>query len=270
MLAEMYKKRERLAYFFLAATLLVVAAWMILQTPRSTGEWLEMLLFLVPIGLIASVIFISRAHYNKVKDIRIPQSEKSLLDTKEIVIKRDAAMIPRLLLFEKSGQHLGSVELAGVSWWMYPFFMLDASLVALFPMTYKFIDCDGNSQIVFRKTGWLKRAEVEIFNRANEKVGMYIQEELKAIVHIRGILYNTENEQLLSIKASGFSGSFSWNDLQGKRWAYFYNGMFPHEYTHLFRDIQNDIVELSDDLSDEDKIRLLSVIGYIFFTRIKQ
>ncbi|MDE4084419.1 hypothetical protein PO902_05080 [Planococcus maritimus] len=270
MLAEMYKKREKLAYVFLVGTLAIALVFSIFATPEAPSEWVELLPFLFPIGLSVAVVLISRAHYKKVKDIEIPRSKKQLLELKDIVIKKDAALIPRLLLFEKSGQYIGSIEMAKLSWWMYPFLVFASSLIGLFPMTYKLVNNDGASQITFRKTGWLKQSTLEIFNDEQEKIGTYIQEELKALFNIKGVLYNEKEEAVLSIKASGFSGSFCWNDQQGRRLAYFYNGMFPHEYTHLFRDTHNDIVELADDTSDKDKVRLLAVIGFIFFTRIKQ
>ncbi|MBU9674768.1 hypothetical protein KQ939_09325 [Planococcus sp. CP5-4] len=270
MLAEMYKKREKLAYVFLVGTLASALIFFIFATPKTPSDWVELLFFLFPIGLSIAIVLISRAHYKKVKDIEIPQSEKQLLELKDIVIKKDAALIPRLLLFEKSGQYVGSVEIAKTSWWVYPFLFFASSLISLFPMTYKLASNDGTSEITFRKTGWLKQSKVEIFNKEQKKIGTYIQEELKALFNIRGVLYDEEEEAVLSIKASGFSGSFSWNDQQGRRLAYFYNGMFPHEYTHLFRDTHNDIVELAEDTADKDKIRLLAVIGFIFFTRIEQ
>lgn len=268
MIAEMYKNREKLAYVFLAGTVLVSVGWLIFLTPETEQQWWEMLFFLFPLSLIISIIFISRSHYEKVKDIEIPHSQKGLLELKDVVIKKDAAFVPRLLLFEKNGVFIGSVEMMNLKWWMYPLLLRGASLLALFPMTYEFISHDGNTELSFKKTGWLKQTKLEIFNAENQKLGTYIQEELKALINIKGQLYNEREELILPIQASGFSGSFSWNDQQERRWAYFYNGMFPHEYTHLFRDIHNDIVELSDDITEEDKVRLLAVIGYLFFTRI--
>lgn len=109
-----------------------------------------------------------------------------------------------------------------------------------------------------------------IFEQENKEIGTYIQEELKALFHIKGELFKEKEEPILSIKASGFSGDFSWKDEDGKQWAYFFNGKFPHENTDIFRDTHNDIVELSDKLSKQDKTRLLAVIGYLFMARIKQ
>lgn len=229
----------------------------------------DLLFFLLPFGLSVVIIVISRSHYLKVKDIEIPHSNKQLLDLKELVIKKDAAFVPRLLLFEKSGGFVGTVEMTSIKWWMYPLLLRDASLLTVFPMTYAFLGEDGETRLSFRKTGWLKQSKLEIFNSENNMLGTYKQEELKALINIKGKLYNERQELILPIQASGFSGSFSWNDQQERRWAYFYNGMFPHEYTHLFRDMQNDIVELSEDIGKDNKKRLLAVIGYLFITRIK-
>ena len=268
MLAEMYKKREKLAYVFLALTVLMVVGWLIFQTPESTEEWWEMLFFLLPFGLVISFIAISRSHYNKVKDLEIPKSTKSLSELKELVIKKDAAFIPRLLLFEKSGEFIGSIEMKRLKWWMYPLLLREASLLTMFPMTYVFLGDDGEIRLSFRKTGGVKQSKLMIYDTENKMIGTYIQEELKAMINIKGKLYNERQEFILPIQASGFSGNFSWNDQQDQRWAYFYNGMFPHEYTDLFKDTQYDIVELSENISEEDKTRLFAVIGYLFFTRI--
>lgn len=55
---------------------------------------------------------------------------------------------------------------------------------------------------------------------------------------------------------------------ENEQWAYFYHGRFPHEYTKIFRDVDNDIVEVSNTLSEEDKVRLLAVISFLFIARI--
>lgn len=270
MIKEMYKRRENLGYIFLGFVILVILGWVLLRPPESTGEWLEMLVFLIPIGLVFSIILLSRSQYNKVKDFQIPNSEQQLLDLNHVVIKKDAALIPRLLLFEKDGKFIGMVKPLEIPWWMYPLLILDSSFMIFFPLTYGFIKHDGKTQFIFQKKGWLKQVKLTICDQENKEIGTYIQEELKALFHIKGELFNEEAEQILSIKASGFSGSFSWNDEEGNQWAYFYNGKFPHEYTDIFRDTQNDIVELSDKLSKQDKIRLLAVIGYLFISRVKQ
>lgn len=265
----MYKRREKLGYVFLGFVILIIIVWSLFQTPETTREWLEMLFFLVPIGLIISIILISRSQYNKVKDVQIPNSEQQLLNLNHVVIKKDAALIPRLLLFEKDGKFIGMIKPLKIPWWMYPFLIFNTSFMILFPLTYVFITHDGEAQFGFQKKGWLKQVKLTIFEQENKIIGTYIQEELKALFHIKGELFNEKGEPILSIKASGFSGNFSWKDEDGKQWAYFFNGKFPHEYTDIFRDTHNDIVELSDKLSKQDKTRILAVIGYLFMTRMK-
>ncbi len=266
----MYKRREKLGYVFLGFVILIIVGWSLFQTPETTGEWLEMLFFLFPLGLVFTIIIMSRSHYKKVKDIDIPHSEQRVLDLNHVVIKKDVGFTPRLLLFEKDGKFIGMVKPLNIPWWVYPFRIFNESMLELFPLTYGFIYHDGETQFTFQKKGWLKQVKLTIFDQENKGIGTYIQEELKALFHIKGKLFNEKEDPILSIKASGLSGDFSWNDEAGNQWAYFYNGKFPHEYTDIFRDTHNDIVELSDKLSKQDKIRLLGVIGYLFMARVKQ
>jgi len=249
---------------------LIILGWVLFQTPGTTSEWLEMLIFLMPLGLIIAIIMISRSHYNRVKNIDIRNSKQGILDLNNVVIKKDVSFTPRLLLFEKNGNFIGMVKPLDIPWWMYPFQFFHDALLEFLPLTYGFISYDGEILFTFRKKGWLKKTKLTIFNQEEKEIGLYIQEELKSLFQIKGELFNEKDEHILSIKASGFSGSFSWNDREGNQWAYFYNGKFPHEYTNIFRDIQNDIVALSDELSKQDKVRLLSVIGYLFMVRVKQ
>lgn len=268
MLAEMYKRREKLSWLFLIFTLIAAAGFPILQPPKTEKEWWEMLFFLFPIGLVLSIMFISRQQYNKVKDIEIPESQKQLLDLKDVVIKKDAALIPRLLLFEKSGEYIAEVKPIEISWWLRPLIAVNSVFLTIFPTTYGFFSHNGERLVTFRKRGWLKQVELTIFDGQQRKIGTYIQKELKALIHIKGELFNAQGESILAIKASGFSGNFSWNDEQERKWAYFYNGIFPHEYTELFQDSHNHIVKLSDEISKEEKSSLLAVIGYLFMMRI--
>ncbi|WP_281657845.1 hypothetical protein [Halobacillus sp. Cin3] len=69
------------------------------------------------------------------------------------------------------------------------------------------------------------------------------------------------------MQASGLSGDFTLKDETGHTWAHFYNGRFHVEYTRIFRDIDNDIVELSDTLTKENKTLLLGTIGFLFIER---
>lgn len=259
-----------MGYFFLGFIILIILLWLIFQTPATSREWLEMLFFLIPLGLIFSIIMKSRSHYKKVKDVEIPNSKQDLLETNHAVIKKDVSFTPGLLIFEKNGNFIGAVKPLDIPWWIYPFQIFYEALLEFLPLTYGFISNKGETLFTFRKNGWLKQTKLTIFNQEKKDIGIYIQEELKSLFQIKGKLFNEQGEPLLSIQASGFSGSFSWDDEKGNQWAYFYNGKFPHEYTNIFRDIQNDIVELSDNLSKEDKMRLLAIIGYLFMARVKQ
>ncbi|WP_203334580.1 hypothetical protein [Planococcus beigongshangi] len=269
MLAEMYKRREKHSRLFLIFTVAVMIGFLILQTPETLREWWELLFFLFPVGLILSIIFISRQQYNKVKDIPILESEKELFDVTEVVVKKDMALLPRLLLFEPSGELIAEVKPIDVDWWMRVLLAANSELISIFPLTFGFFSQTGEKLITFRKKGWLKQVELKIFEGDQRKIGTYIQEELKAFIHIKGELFDELGNTLLAIKVSGFSGNFSWSDEEGRQWASFSKGFFPHEYTELFSDSHNHIVKLSDGLTEDDKVRLLAVIGYLFMARIK-
>lgn len=269
MLAEMYKRREKHSKIFLVFTLVVMGGFVILQPPETSAEWWELLFFLFPIGLVLTIMYISREQYNKVKDIHIPESEKDLLGLTEVVIQKEAAFVPQLLLFEPTGELAAVIKPLDITWWKRLLLLVDKEVISLIPMTYGVFSQDGARLITFRKNGWLKQVKLTIFEGEEREIGTYIQEELKSLVHVKGELFDEEGNLLLAIKASGFSGNFSWKDEQDRQWAYFYNGIFPHEYTELFRDWHNHIVKVSDEISEDDKTRLLAVIGYLFMARIK-
>ncbi|SFL88699.1 hypothetical protein [Salibacterium qingdaonense] len=270
MIADMYKRREKLGYVLTVVILLIAALWLLYQPFETAGEWLEMLWFLLPLGMVLSIIATSRFNYNKVKDIIIPPSEKQLPDLQHVVIKKDAAFVPRLLLFEKDGAFIGMVKPLHLPWWMAPLGLLGESILHLLPVTYGLVLHHGKTACTFRKTGGFRRVKLIIFNENNEETGTYIQEEWKSFTQMKGSLYDEHGEERIALKTSGFSGDFKWYDEEGRRWASFYNGWFPHEYTNLFRDMQNDIAALSDDLSHQDKIRIISVISWLFLERIKK
>ena len=269
LLAEMYKRREKHSKVFLIFTLTVIAGFAIFQTPETSREWWEMLVFLFPIGLVLTIMYISRHQYNKVKDIQIPESKKELFDLTEVVIQKESAFIPQILLFEPTGELAAVVKPIGVPWWLRLLVLVDKDALSIFQTTYGIFSQDGERLITIRKKGWLKQVRLTIFEGEHREIGTYIQEELKSLIHVKGELFDEQGNSLLAIKASGFSGNFSWNDEQGRQWGYFYNGIFPHEYTELFRDSHNHIVKVSDEISKDDKTRLLAVISYLFMARIK-
>lgn len=265
----MYKRRVKFSWLFLIFILIAAAGFVAIQPPVTERERWELLFFLFPIGLVLSIIFISRQQFNKVKDIQIPESQKHLFELKELVIKKDIAHVPRLLLFEKSGEFIAEVKPVDIVWWMRLLLAAHPVFLSFLPMTYAFFSPSGERILSFSKKERLKQVELTIFDGEQGKIGSYIQEELKSLIHIRGEIFNAQDELILAIKASGFSGNFSWNDETDRQWAYFYNGIFPHEYTELFQDSHNHIVKLTDEISVEEKSCLLAVIGYLFMMRIK-
>lgn len=270
MIAEMYKRREKMAWIFLAGTVVIILLWIFLQPPETSGEWFELLAFLFPIGFVVAVILLSRFQYNKVKDIVIPNFEETIHSTNHIVIKKDAALLSRLLLFQQDGRFIGIVKPVQITWWKYILLAMNKTFMGILPLKFALVTHDNQTILSFDKKGWFKQVEIMIYNEENENIGRYIQHEWKSLFQIKGELVSEEDQPILDIKASGFSGDFKWKDEEGKQWAYFYNGKFPHEYTHLFRDSHNDIVELSTSISEKDKLRLLAVISYLFIARLEK
>lgn len=268
MIAEMYKRRENMAWIFLVGTLVIVTAWGIFRTPKTTMEWIDFSIFLLPILFTIALIILSRHQYHKVRDVSIPLFTESLHSVNHMVIKKDVSFLPRLLLFQKDGRFVGTVRPIDLTWWKTSLLLLNMTFVTILPLRFAIHTHDGKTIGTFEKRGWLRTSELKIFDQQHQPIGRYVQDEWKHLVHVRGQLFNEDNEVLLDIAASGFSGDFKWFDAEGKQLAYFFNGKFPHEYTHLFRDSHNDIVELAPDLSDDDKIRLLSVISFLFFNRL--
>lgn len=270
MIAQMYKRRERMAWIFLSGTLLVVGLWGYFQFPETSREWLDFSVFLLPISFCVAVILVSRFQYKKVKDISVPLFTETLQSINHIVIKKDVAFLPRLFLFQKNGQFIGTVKPYEIPLWKTVLLVLNRSFISILPLRFGILHHNGQLLGLYEKKGWIRRVHMMIFNQERQPIGQYIQHEWKHLLHVRGELFTEQDELLLEIAASGFLGDFKWLDAEGKQIAYFYNGKFPHEYTHLFRDSHNDIVELSPDLSVENKIRLISVISFLFMNRFEK
>jgi hypothetical protein len=115
-----------------------------------------------------------------------------------------------------------------------------------------------------RRKGF-KQSIVEVISSGAEHVGSYIQEEFKSLVNIKGELRDRDGDLLLNVKSSGFTGDFTLNDGDGHLWARFYNRRFPYEYTTIFRDVYNDMVEMSYCFSEKHKILLLGMVGLSIF-----
>ncbi|MFD2924723.1 hypothetical protein [Halobacillus naozhouensis] len=266
MIAEMYKRRENLAYVLLVVVTLVVAGYLVLERPESTSGWVEASTFLVPLGFMLAVAITSRQKYNKVKGLSIPYSTTSILEIDHLVLKQDAGLIPRLLCFGKNGYFVGTYKPIHLPWYLYPVLIYKRSLLTMLPVTIAFISHTGETLFTLKRVGF-KESVIAVYDQESQYLGRYVQEDFKSLLHIKGELRDCNEELILPVKASGFSGDFTLKDINDHRWAHFFNGRFPHEYTQIFRDIDNDIVEISNDVSQEHKMLLLGMIGYLFIAR---
>lgn len=262
----MFKRREKMTYMALVLLLCLSGAFLAFNTPESNSEWVDVLALLVPVLFMGFIALNSRKKYKEVKDIVFPQSPSSLIDCNHLILKQHASMIPTLLSFEKDGSFIGMYQLDDIKWWMYPLVLFQSSLLSFFPHKIAFFSNDGNKVFSFRREG-IKKTKVTIFDSEDNVIGTYEQKEFKSIVNLKGELKDESGSLILPVKISGFSGDFHLKDEEGKRWAYFYNGRFPHEYTTIFKDMDNDIVEVSDQLSEKKKTLLLSLIGFVFLER---
>ena len=267
MIAKMYKRREKLALILLGITLLILAAYVGYVNPQSGMEWLEASALLLPVLLMVSILISSRNKYNQVKSMSIPEADGPLLDREHVVWKPDAGFIPRLLAFQKNGAYAGVLEPVNIPWWLQPLVWFRNSFLFLAPSAFSFYNSKGEEVFRLKRKGF-KETVVTICDGEGTHLGNYVQEEFKSFLHIKGEIQDNQGNALLPVKTSSFSGDFSLYDEQDHRWAHFYNGRFPHEYTKIFRDVDNDIVDLSDQLSYEHKVLLLGTISFLFMNRM--
>ncbi|MGP4077195.1 hypothetical protein [Halobacillus sp. K22] len=266
MIADMYKRREKLAYSLTGVLILVMAGYLVWNLPETSQEWLEAVVLLVPVIFMVMIAGSSRHKYNKVKALSIPEASGSLMESDHVIWKSDAVSLPRLLAFEKNGAYFGMLKMEKLPWWSHPIVFFQKSILSFIPSTYSFYTQEGEKLFSFRRNGF-KETNVTIYDKEGNHLGTYIQEEFRSLFKVKGEIKDEKNLSVLSVKASGTSGDFSLSDEDGHRWAHFYNGRFPHEYTKLFRDVDNDIVELSNELSLKNKRLLLAVISFLFMNR---
>jgi hypothetical protein len=266
MIASMYKRREKVACIVFLSLVMFGGGFIAIMRPDTAEQWMESVLIIVPALMMLGMAIASRRSYNKVKDAKIPESNADITGLNHIVIKKDAAWLPKLLVFEKTGSFIGTVHLKKVPWWAYPVILYKTISITFFPIEMVFTSSKGEVVFSCIRKGF-KQSVVEIFGPGGEPAGTYIQEEFKSLVHIKGELRDNEGETLLKVKSSGFTGDFTLYDGDSLLWAHFYNGRFPHEYTTIFRDVYNDMVEMSDRLSEQHKILLLGMVSYMFLNR---
>lgn len=266
MIANLYKRRMQIA--FILSTIIFVIGIVVLfaDQPKSADDWLNVLSIAFIALFMLIVALSSQNKYKRVKNIEIPQSERSILELDHLVLKREISFFPKLLLFEKDGRFIGTVKPIHIPLHYYVInLFLKNSFITLFPMTYGIFTND-QLLVSFKRRG-MKKSVVTIKNVQNEPIGEYVQEDFKSLLNIKGKLKDAFGNTILSTNIKGFSGDFTLIDADGHTWAHFYNGYFPHHYTNLFRDMQNDIVVLSDDLDENYKRPLLAMICFLFLVR---
>ncbi|WP_430787090.1 hypothetical protein VBD025_15535 [Virgibacillus flavescens] len=264
MIAEMYQRRMKGSIVALVALLAVIAVWILIVPPQSGGEWLEISVLALPLAFLIAICFTSRHKYLQVKDIQVPEKTVSLMELDHLVLKKDVGFFPKLLLFQKNGTFIGKLKPVTIPFWLYPLdILLNELTLVIFPVTYGFYTIDNQKRFTFKRKGFLNTT-VRIYSGEGEVLGFYEQADLKSLLTIKGTLYNKLGEALLPVNVKGFSGDFTMKNIDGKQWAHFFNGYFPHKYTDLFRDIDNDIVDLADDLEDHEKLLLIALISFLF------
>lgn len=267
MIAMMYKRRMTAAFVLFAIVMIIGMTVFFIDRPDSEKDWLN----LASIGFVGLFLFLigvsSRQKYIKVKEIQIHDSKASLLGLDHLVLKKDVDFFPRLLLFEKSGHFLGTIKPIRIPFILYPICLLGRdSLVTMIPITYGVFLNKGNVLVTFKRKG-IKRSIVTVKNVSGDKLGEYVQEDFKSLLNIKGELRDADGHVILPIKVKGFSGDFTLIDAEGRKWARFLKGYFPHEYTNIFRDMYNDIVELYDNVPIHHKMLLIAMIGFLFLER---
>ncbi len=266
LLQEMYKRREKMGYIFLAIFIVVVLGYILIWTPTGAKQWGEVSIIGLPVLFLIIIIIRSRISYQKLKDVEIGLSQASILQLDHVVLKKDASLLPRLLCFEKTGKYVGAFQLMHVSFWCYPLLIYNSSFINWLPVKFAFISNTGELIFKLKRKG-MKKTEVTYYDASDNYIGFYIQKDFKSVLRLKGKLFDEKGKQMLFIDGSTMTGDFTWIDEHHHRWAYFYNGRFPHEYTTLFHDLDNDIVEVSDKLSQQYKQLLLGVIGFLFIQR---
>ncbi|GAK06950.1 hypothetical protein [Geomicrobium sp. JCM 19038] len=263
MLKTMYKRRIYLSYIFTFALLTSITTFLIVDWPITTEEWFEYLLFYFITLAIAIMIPISHVKYNKVKNLEVPKADKHLIHLDHLVIQSNVSYIKELLLFTKKGQYVGKAKVSKISWFMWPFTVLFKNdLLTFIPWTYTIYDHLDQKCMAIKRTGWGIKSTLTIKDEKGSHIGTYVQDDLR-MFNIRGNLLDEDGQLVLPIKAD-LTGSFRFENQFGDVVAEYYQGRFPHEYTTLFRDMENHIVYFRRDLSKREQKRLYGVLIFLF------
>lgn len=266
MVTEMYKKRVKASLSFSGIVFLLGIVVFFIDRPNDGEDWLTF----VSIGIMGLMLFITgmvnKRHYARVKDLNIEDAEIPIIDSDHFVVKKDVGSVPRLLFFQKDGRFLGLAKPVHIPIYLYPFFIFSRDISYYIPITYGIFSHDGSLMATYKRKGW-KESVLTVMDQEGYEIGTYIQKDFKSFVNIKGELLDGHGERLLPVEVNGFTGDFTLKDREGNIWAHFLNGYFPFEATKTFRDVHNDLIEISDGLSPQNKRLLLAMISFIFLAR---
>ncbi|WP_018924339.1 hypothetical protein [Salsuginibacillus kocurii] len=268
MLQSMYQRRRNVS-LILTGILLLISLIIFSFTPfNSADDWFAFVYMGIGLLLCLGTASISNHKLKQVQGHNLPESDASLFEANHIVIKKDVGLFPRLLLFQKNGAYAGVIKPLHIPWYCYPFGILLKESAIYLPITYGVYNSKDEIVMHLHIRGFLKaKSNVQITNAAKEHIGDYTQFDFQNLVNIRGELTKPDGDLVLAIQTKGFMGDFRLIDDNGVTWAHFYNGYFPHNYTHLFRDIDNSIVDLNLHLAERQKKLLLGFIAFSFLQR---
>lgn len=269
MIADMYRRRMIGSGWASSGCFLIAGMLFLIWRPRTSDDWLAFSAILLAGAALAAGSVISRSKYEKVKNLQIPEESVPLKEWGHMVIKRDLAFLPQLLLFHKDGRLVGTVRAIKPPLYILPLsVLLKDSLIFLFPLNYEIQSPDGRTLLTLRRRG-LKQSVVTILDTDGQTLGKYVQEDFKSLINVSGMLYGPREDRILSVKVKGLSGDLVISGEDGIPLARFANGFFPHNNTELFRDFDNDIVHLSEDLAEDRKKLLIGTVSYLFLERSK-
>ncbi|MCP3027205.1 hypothetical protein [Halobacillus sp. A5] len=268
MIAELYKRRMKGSLVLSIIIGVTAIAVGILAPPLSGEDWFSLssisALSLFMLGASAA----SRRKYHQLLKLDIPESEESLIHLDHLVIKQDSGLLPKLMLFLKSGASVGYVKAVSVPFWAYPLSIFIRNGVTFLPLTFAMYSSRGEQKFRLKRKG-IRQSIVTVEDHNGEVLGTYVQNDFKSLMTMKGKIYDRDNKLLLPVLIKGASGDFTLRDEEGRQWAHFYNGYFPHEYTKIFSDIDNDIVDINNQLENEEKHLLIAVICFLFLQRRK-
>lgn len=263
MLIKFYKQRlsTYISVFFITTFINII---LLICNIDSTERW-KSILSIGIVQVLCGVLALTEWNkLKKVKSVKISVSDENIMEIPELIIKQNTTLIAEYWLFKTNGEYLGIIR-PSVPWYLRPLGIIlpEDSFGPIIPVTYTIKDSNGDLIGKFKTSGFMK-VNLKIYDMEENLIGTYHQNDWKNFANIRGELFNEDDEKILESKVGTFSGDFKLNDLNGKHWASLATGRFPLEYRKLFKDALNPLVKINPDLTDKERILLLSMVTYWF------